>query len=85
MLAASTFWVEPELANVPGANVGAAFGWILFAAPIPLFFVFGNSFWIIVKLAKSGWAPRLWCTGSGLVALACWVVAYLFDNAHHGM
>ena len=39
---ASRFWIEPELAEMPGASGGAAFGWIAMAAPIFAIFFLAN-------------------------------------------
>ena len=85
LFTASYFWIEPELANVPGANTGNAFGWALFAAPIPIFFIFGDVLWTAMKVAKVGWHDRLRYISLSLVVLACWAAAYAFDNGHHGM
>ncbi len=85
LLGASNFWVEPELANVPGANVGSAFGWIVFAAPIPVMFLLGGVVWTTVKISRADWADRISYFGLSLAVLALWATAYFFDNAHHGM
>lgn len=85
LIAASKFWIEPELVDMPGANVGNAFGWIVYAAPIPAVFILGDLAWMALKTFKSGWADRARYTAVSLLVLACWAAAYLFDNMHHGV
>ena len=85
LFAASNFWVEPELANVPGANVGSAFGWIAFAAPIPVVFILADVVWTATKIVRANWANRVGYISICLTVLALWVAAYALDNAHHGM
>lgn len=85
LFVASRFWIEPELADVPGANVGNAFGWVLLAAPIPILFLFGDLVWTMMKMRGAGLASRARYTALTLAMLAGWSAAYLFDNAHHGM
>jgi hypothetical protein len=85
LFAVSNFWVEPELADVPGANVGSAFGWIAFAAPIPVVFILADVVWTATKSVRASWADRAEYICIGLVVLALWAAAYAVDNAHHGM
>lgn len=85
LFVASNYWVEPELASVPGANVGSAFGWIVFAAPIPLMFLLGGAVWTTFKIAGAKSPDRVLYCRLSLAVLALWAVAYSFDNAHHGM
>jgi hypothetical protein len=42
MASASRFWIEPELADVPGASIGNAISWTFEAAPIAVFFLLTN-------------------------------------------
>jgi hypothetical protein len=82
---ASRFWVEPDLADVPGANIGSAFGWIFFAAPIFGLFVLANLIWLVFSLWR-GVRTAEWASLSiAMLMLATWCAAYRFDNAHHGM
>jgi hypothetical protein len=69
LLVASCFWIEPELADVPGANGGNGFGWIIFAAPIPAIFLLGDPLLLAMKLVKSGWADRVRHIGVSLAVL----------------
>lgn len=84
-LSASRFWIEPEVADVPGANVENAFGWIVFAAPILILFVLGNLVWIIKQMPVAGLTHRLHYAALSLAVLPAWSAAYLFDNVHHGV
>ncbi|MEO6217941.1 MAG: hypothetical protein ABIO86_18070 [Sphingomonas sp.] len=47
---ASTSWIEPELANVPGANGGDTFVWFATAVPVLALFLIGNLDWLAVSL-----------------------------------
>lgn len=81
---ASFFWIEPELADVPGASGGAFIGWALFAAPVALVFGIANLGWLMVtlfRLRRREWFPSI----CAMAMLAAWYGAYLFDNAHHGI
>ena len=84
LCSASRFWIEPELADMPGVNVGNAFGWIILAAPIPILFIIGNLFWTIKQIRRTATADWFRYAAMNVTALACWFSAYLFDNAHHG-
>ena len=85
LLSASRFWIEPEVADVPGANGGNAFGWIVFAAPIPFVFIVGSLMWTISRLRGADSANRLRSAAFMLAVLVAWTAVYLFDNAHHGV
>jgi hypothetical protein len=85
LFAASYFWIEPELANLPGANIGNAFGWILYAAPIAVLFVLGDLIWTAVKVVKSSWSARFQYIALSFAVLACWAAACIFDGNHHGV
>lgn len=81
---ASHFWVEPELASEPGFNLGDAFGWLIFAAPILALFAIGNIVWLvaIVRAMPSQWRSALlvFALMGGL-----WIGAFVFDGRHHGV
>ncbi|WP_295562254.1 hypothetical protein [uncultured Sphingomonas sp.] len=85
LVIASHFWIEPELAGVPGANIGNAFGWFLFAAPIPPCVVVIDLLCTGAAIARADRRDRLRYAGLGVALLACWVVAIIVDSAHHGM
>ncbi len=84
LFVASYFWIEPDLANVPGASAGNAFGWIVYAAPIPLIFVVSDLIWMIVRIAKRPWSARLRYLGVFLGATVVWAAACIIDGNHHG-
>ncbi len=77
-------WIEPELADFPGASGGASIIWGLTAFPILLLFLLLNSLWVLVigiaYLRHRGTAiqPALW------LALVLWGVAIYVDFSHHG-
>ncbi|MCW3846291.1 hypothetical protein OF829_03500 [Sphingomonas sp. LB-2] len=82
LTSASRFWIEPEVADIPGASGGAAFGWIVFAAPIAALFILANLGWLGVRL----WRRQGWCSAAiAVLLLAAWAGTWLFDNAHHGI
>ena len=82
---ASDYWIEPELAGVPGANIGISFGWMLLAAPILLCFVAIDILCTVTAIVRADRPHRLKFACLGAALLACWVAAFLLDNAHHGM
>lgn len=77
-------WVDPELRDVPGASGPQFAHWATTALPIFLLFIAVH---IVLGLsaAKEVVARH---GGRGIMVLAvtlcCWVVAFVFDNAHHG-
>jgi hypothetical protein len=82
---AAQSWIEPELADAPGASAGAGIAWSVSALPIVvlfglLHFVAGS---IILREAvlTRRWVGAALVLGTG----ACWVAGFLFDNAHHGI
>lgn len=83
LIVASTSWIEPELAHIPGAGGGAAFVW--FFTAVPLFFLFvllniGILLWVRIIRGKQGLSPNskfLW------VSLLIWLIALALDNMHH--
>jgi len=78
---ASQFWIEPELAGIPGASAGDAILWGLFAAPILGAFALANLGWLVWVLGRRWWLGLM----PAIVILGCWAAAWLFDNAHHGI
>lgn len=84
LLSASRFWIEPELADIPGASAGDAFVWGVQALPIAAFFVLANLGWLLLSLLP---ALRGRPTSAMIAALllAAWVVTLFFDNAHHAV
>ena len=86
LFSASRFWIEPEVADVPGANGGNAFGWIVFAAPIPFVFIVGSLMWIISRVRDANSIHRLRSAAFMLAVLVVfWTAVCLFDNAHHSV
>ena len=83
-------WVEPEVADVPGAAGGGVVLWGLTALPTLLAFIVINVLWLIfecvVYLTRKTW--RL-----GLVYLVIpvaviplmWAIAVHVDYSHHGV
>lgn len=82
---ASDYWVEPEVADIPGASIGNAFGWFLYAVPILGACVLANLLWLMRAVRNEPVARWWWPVLLFVAMLGCWVVAYLFDNAHHGI
>jgi hypothetical protein len=84
LAAASVSWIEPELADVPGASGGDAFVWFATAVPVLGRFLIGNLAWLVFSL--SDWSSgKFTPLAFGALISACWIAAYLFDNAHHGI
>jgi len=82
---ASRFWIEPELAFVPGASGGAAFGWIIWAAPIFVLFALANMSWLVFSLVMLSRSRNWRSPAIALTLLVLWFCAYAFDHVHHGM
>jgi hypothetical protein len=72
-------WIEPELANIPGASGGAAFVWGVSALPIFLLFVVANLVAAVIALRRRHGAVFVALT------LVAWSAAFYFDGIHHGM
>lgn len=74
-------WIEPELAGEPGASAGDFIVWGASALPVLMIFM-------VSHLIVGGWAfakgKRDWTWALALTA-TCWIVAAVFDNAHHGI
>jgi ABC-type amino acid transport system permease subunit len=82
LILASKSWLEPELGNVLGASAGDALVWFVMAVPVLVLFLISNLVWLAVSL-KDAASSNLKSLGFGALLLACWVAAFLFDNAHH--
>lgn len=78
---ASDAWIEPELANVPGASAGDFIVWGFQAFPVLIVFLLLHVFLAVTMLHG---AHRLWLCVVGATA-AFWLVAFFLDNAHHGI
>ena len=82
---ASLSWIEPELANEPGASAGDAFVWFLTAVPLLALFALGHLIAACAALTKS-WRGRKAQPGLILLpTIALWIGAAWFDNLHHGI
>ena len=82
---ASKYWIEPSLADVPGASGGAFVGWFATAVPIVAWCAVLNWLWVafecFLPMQKS---PR-WLGVTILVVPLLWAVALYVDFSHHGM
>ena len=78
---ASKSWIEPALADVPGASVGNFMVWGTSALPILVSFFFVHLIvgLIALKRMQRDWALAL------MLTTGCWIAAAVFDNAHHGI
>jgi hypothetical protein len=78
-------WIEPELANEPGANGGEFMVWGLTALPIFLFSMLAHflvGFLAHRQRGRTGsWRGEIFVG----VTLTCWIVLFFYDNAHHGI
>jgi hypothetical protein len=78
---ASRAWIEPELADEPGLSAGDSIVWGISALPVLIIF-------FVAHLIVGGWAlakmRRDWAWVLALTVI-CWMVAAVFDNAHHGI
>lgn len=72
-------WIEPELANVPGASGGAALVWSLSALPVFLLFIVAN-----LVAGFRAWRGRQGAIFVSLMLVA-WIAAFYFDGIHHGI
>lgn len=85
LLGASNGWVEPELAEMPGAAGGGALVWFFIAIPILLSFVLLNSgaiLWSCIRRYRSGsWPMTMWVWVVPLV----WLLAVWLDFSQHGV
>ena len=78
-------WIEPELANEPGASGGEFIVWGISALPIFLLFMIAHlatGFVTNIQRRRTGsWRGEIFV---GLT-LVCWIVVFIYDNAHHGL
>ena len=83
LFVASRFWVESELAGIPGASGGAPIIWFLVTVPIILFFVlsnFGVVAWAFIVRRKRG----VWPVSNFIwLSIPIWLSALVIDNLHH--
>ena len=84
LTAASLSWIEPELANVPGASGGDAYVWFVMAVPVLVLFIMANLAWLAASLGSHA-SNKPMSLVFGALIFACWIAAYLFDNLHHGI
>jgi hypothetical protein len=82
---ASESWIEPELADVPGASGGQAFVWAMTALPVLVFFSIANLGWLLVALGRSLLSQSLKPAISPSLVMVLWVLAFIYDGAHHGI
>lgn len=84
LVAASFGWVEPEVAEIPGASGGGALVWFLFAVPIFLLFFLGNIgvfVWSCVqRYMRGAWFLSKW----SMVVPFIWLLAVFVDFSRHG-
>lgn len=84
IVASRVGWIEPELADVPGAIGGGAIVWALMAFPIVLAFAclhIAAAFWAFLVHRKHGRWPMdkyFW------VSIPMWIIACIVDSLHHG-
>ncbi len=85
LLGASNGWVEPELAEIPGAAGGGAIIWFLFAVPTFLLFALINSgaiLWSSIRRYRNGWWPMTkWVWFVPVI----WFLAVWLDFSRHGV
>ena len=90
LLVASKYWIEPKLADMPGASGGAAIVWFDYAVPILLGFLLLNVAWSFLEgfayLNKKPWQLRLiQLLVPFPIIFVSWIVALYIDFSHHGM
>lgn len=81
---ASFSWIEPELAEYPGASGGAAVVWFMTAVPVFLASGIGNLCmlaWGAVRRHRAGAWP--FGAGAWLIPLL-WLAVFFLDNSRHG-
>ena len=82
LVVASHSWIEPELADIPGAGGGAPLVWALTALPIFAVFVLFNIGAVLWSfLAKRGLGPL---RRAAIASVPLWLVAFVVDGLHHG-
>ena len=78
-------WIEPELANVPGASGGDAIVWATTALPLFVLFVTGNLVLSFKALRELVSDKRLRGTIIVALTLVAWIGAFYLDGIHHGI
>ena len=81
---ASFSWIEPELADYPGASGGAALVWFMTAVPVLLVSGIGNFgvlAWSALHRRRVGKWPF---GGGGWLIPVLWLAVLLLDNSRHG-
>ena len=78
---ASKAWIEPELANQPGASAGDFIVWGISALPILVIFIIAHIVvgGLAVTKLRLDWALPL------VLTTVSWIAAAIFDNMHHGI
>lgn len=83
---ASSGWVEPQAANIPGAAGGGAITWGLTALPVlALFSVFNLVVLPIQCVAHLKNREWLAATLAFLIPAFQWIIAVHIDYSHHGV
>ena len=77
-------WIEPELANEPGASGGEFIVWGTSALPVFLLFMLAHFTFGLIAYRERENTGRWRGVLSVGVTLLCWIAVFLFDNAHHG-
>jgi hypothetical protein len=87
---ASDCWIEPELANEPGASGGDAIVWGSTALPILAGFFLFDLVWLTVECVAY-WSRKVWRLSLASLFLTfvviplAWFIAAYVDNSHHGI
>ena len=81
---ASRAWIEPELADVPGASGGDAFVWAGLVFPVLGFVALAHIAFAAVALRRLVKAKQWGEPAVLILSSIAWFVALLFDIAHHG-
>lgn len=78
-------WIEPELANKPGASGGEFIVWGISALPVFLIFMLAHfGFGIAAERNRSrngSWRGDIFVG----ITFVGWAAVFLYDNAHHGI
>ncbi len=90
LLFATQGWIEPELADVPGAIGGGAIVWGLTALPTLLAFIVIDVLWLIFEcvayLTRKTWRLGLaFFVIPAVVVPLVWAIAVHIDYSHHGV
>jgi hypothetical protein len=78
-------WIEPELANVPGASGGAFIVWGTTAFPLFVLFIAANLVLGFKALRELVFDKRRRGTIIVALTLVAWIAAFYFDGIHHGI